>query len=231
VKWLKNVAWWQWLAMAGLLVGLLAGGYLGNRMSNALYTSAAQVLMTGQGDPTQPDTAYTSNQYVNQRMTTYAQIASSAQVTAPAAQALGTDPATLTNEITATVAGDTTVLTLEVTGVTPDAARRNAVAVTQSFINAITKLETNPGGAARVVVNVITDPTMPAERSVPPLWLMVLGGAAAGLVLGSIAALLLRWLYPHRFQIKFRTAAVGNSAENTSQMPPVAQPTQKPWAS
>lgn len=231
MKWLRNVPWWQWLAVAGLLVGLLAGGYLGNRMSNALYTSAAQVLMTGQGDPTQPDTAYTSNQYVNQRMTTYAQIASSAQVTAPAAQALGTDPGTLTNAITATVAGDTTVLTLEVTGVTPDAARRNAVAVTQSFINAITKLETNPGGAARVVVNVITDPTMPAERSVPPLWLMAIGGAAAGLVLGSIAALVLRWLYPHRFQIKFRAAVVGNSTENTSQMPPVAQPTQNPWAS
>lgn len=231
MKWLRNVPWWQWLAVAGLLVGLAAGGYLGNKMSNAPYTSTAQVLMTGQGDPTQPDTAYTSNQYVNQRMTTYAQIASSTQVTAPAAQALGTDSGTLTSTINATVAGDTTVLTLEVTGVTPEAARRNAVAVTQSFINAITKLETNPGGTARVVVNVITDPTTPAERSVPPLWLMVVGGAAAGLVLGSIAALVLRWLYPHRFQIKFRAPVAGSSAENTKQMSPVAQPRQNPWAS
>ncbi|MET0136613.1 MAG: hypothetical protein ABW215_23740 [Kibdelosporangium sp.] len=247
MKSLRNVAWWQWLAAAGLVVGLLAGGYLGNRMSNAVYTSSAQVLMTGQGDPTQPDTAYTSNQYVNQRMTTYAQIASSAQVTAPAAQALGADPSTLADAITATVAGDTTVLTLEVTGGSSDAARRNAVAVTQSFINAITKLETNPGGAARVVVNVITDPTTPPVRAVPPLWLMIIGGAAAGLVLGAVAALVLRWLYPRRFPIVFRSADRNgsektsgelngsvdkNSSEKTSQMKPVTPPTaEKPWAS
>jgi capsular polysaccharide biosynthesis protein len=180
----------------------VVGGYLSNRLNNAVYTSSSQVLMTGQGDPAQPDSAYSSNQYVNQRMTTYAQIASSAQVTAPAAKALGTDTATLTDQITATVAGDTTVLELQVTGAAPDSAQRNAVAVTQSFINAITKLETNPGGAARIVVNVITDPTMPASRSVPPLLLLLVLGAIGGLLAGAVAIGLLLWLYPKRFSLK-----------------------------
>ena len=226
MKLLRNVAWWQWLLAAGVVIGLVAGGYLGNRFANAVYTSSSQVLMTGQSDPTQPDTAYASNQYVNQRMTTYAQIASSAQVTAPAAQSLGTDSGTLTNEITATVAGDTTVLSVAVTGPTPDSARRNAVAVTQSFINAITKLETNPGGSARVVVNVITDPTTPPSRSVPPLWMMLVVGAIGGLVVGAIAALVLRWLYPQRFVIKRR-----NSATATNRMKPVPPPSQESQAS
>jgi capsular polysaccharide biosynthesis protein len=238
---LKNIAWWQWLLAAGVVIGLLGGAYFSNRLSNAVYTSSAQVLMTGQGDPEQPDTAYTSNQYVNQRMTTYAQIASSAQVTAPAAQALGTDAATLATQITATVAGDTTVLALDVKGPSPDMARRSAVAVTQSFINAITKLETNPGGTARVVVNVITDPSTPPARAVPALWLLLIGGFFGGLVVAVIAIVVLRWLYPQRFPVKVQVRR--KVGEATSRMMPVAPPPEKaekaekkqeqnsPWAS
>ncbi|MEV4311893.1 hypothetical protein [Actinocrispum sp. NPDC049592] len=219
---LRNVKWWHWLIAAGVVVGLVAGGYLSNKFANAVYTSTSQVLMTGQGDPAQPDTAYSSNQYVNQRMTTYAQIASSAQVTAPAAQTLGTDTATLTDRITATVAGDTTVLALAVTGPTPEAARRNAVAVTQSFVNAVTKLETNPGGTTRVAVNVITDPSRPPAKSVPPGWLLLVGGAIGGGVLGVVAMFVLGWLYPQRFVLKLkRRSNVGN---DTTRMRPVAPP-------
>ncbi|MCE7005492.1 hypothetical protein LWC34_22085 [Kibdelosporangium philippinense] len=227
---LKNVAWWQWLLAAGVVVGLLGGAYFSNRLSNAVYTSSAEVLMTGQSDPAQPDTAYTSNQYVNQRMTTYAQIASSAQVTGPAAQTLGTDSGTLTSQITATVAGDTTVLKLQVTGSSPETARRNAVAVTQSFINAITKLETIPGGSSRVVVNVITDPTNPPARSAPGLWLLLLGGFFGGLVVAIVAIFVLRWLYPKRFPaVRVRPEKKKPVGEETSRMPPVSQPEKNTW--
>jgi capsular polysaccharide biosynthesis protein len=233
VRLLKNIAWWQWLLAAGAVVGLLAGAYFSNRLSNAVYTSSAKVLMTGQGDPEQPDTAYTSNQYVNQRMTTYAQIASSAQVTGPAAQSLGTDQATLGTQIKATVEGDTTVLALDVTGPSPDMARRNAVAVTQSFVNAITKLETNPGGTARVLVNVITDPGTPPARSVPATWLLLLGGFVGGLVVAVVAIVLLGWLYPQRFPVRVQVRR--RVGESTSRMMPVVQPDKHehtpPWAS
>jgi capsular polysaccharide biosynthesis protein len=225
VRLLRNVVWWQWLLAAGVVVGLVAGVYLSNKAANAVYTSTSQVLMTGQGDPANPDTAYTSNQYVNQRMTTYAQIASSAQVTGPAAQTLGTDMTTMTDQITAAVAGDTTVLNLAVTGRTPELARRNAVAVTQSFVNAITKLETNPGGTTRVAVNVITDPSTPPQKMALPAWLLVIGGAIGGAVLGGIAALVLRWLYPQRFPLK------RSSVLDTSRMRPVSPPSQESQAS
>ena len=52
---LRNVKWWHWLLAAGVVVGLVAGGYLSNKFANAVYTSTSQVLMTGQGDPAQPD--------------------------------------------------------------------------------------------------------------------------------------------------------------------------------
>ncbi|MFD1046573.1 hypothetical protein ACFQ1S_13920, partial [Kibdelosporangium lantanae] len=83
----RKILWWQWFIAAGVVVGLVAGFYVGNRAATSPYTSSAEVLMTGQGDPAQVDSAYSSNQYVNQRMSTYAQIASSAQVTGPAARA------------------------------------------------------------------------------------------------------------------------------------------------
>jgi capsular polysaccharide biosynthesis protein len=215
VKVFRKILWWQWLAAAGVVVGLVTGFYVGNRAANSPYTSSAEVLMTGQGDPTQVDSAYSSNQYVNQRMSTYAQIASSAQVTAPAARTLGTDPATLAAEITAVVQGDTTVLSLAVTGPTPETAQHKAFAVTRSFIDAVTGLETNPGGSSRVVVNVITDPVLPPARSVPPMWLLLIGGAIAGAVVGGLAALLLTWLYPQRYVL--RTSA------GVDAMDPVAQ--------
>lgn len=224
---LKNVAWWQWLLAAGVVIGLLGGAYFSNRLSNAVYTSSSQVLMTGQSDPAQPDTAYASNQYVNQRMTTYAQIASSAQVTSPAAQALGTDATTLSTQITATVDGDTTVLSLQVTGPSPETARRNAVAVTQSFVNVITKLETIPGGASRVVLNVITDPTTPPARAVPGLWLLLIGGFFGGLVIAAIAVFVLRWLYPQRFPVHVRRPDRKVGEETNQMMPVPPQPTQQ----
>lgn len=202
MKVFRKILWWQWLVAAGAVVGLVAGFFVGNRAANSPYTSSAEVLMTGQGDPTQVDSAYSSNQYVNQRMSTYAQIASSAQVTGPAARALGTDSTTLATEITAAVEGDTTVLSLAVTGPTPETAQHKAFAVTRSFIDAATRLETNPGGSSRVVVNVITDPVLPPARSVPPMWLLLIGGAIGGAVLGGLTALLLTWLYPQRYVLK-----------------------------
>lgn len=220
MRWLRTVPWWQWLLAAGVLIGLAGGGYVGNKMANAEYTSSSQVLVTGQANAEQLDGAYASNQYANQRMTTYAQIVSSAQVTGPAAQVLGTDAATLGSKITATVEGDTTVLTLNVKGADPDLARRAATAVTQSFVNAITKLETVPGGAVRVTLNVITDPAAPATRSLPPLWLWIIGGAVGGGVLAFLAALLLRWLYPSKFSFTRRKP---RTAEQTQRMMPIAK--------
>jgi capsular polysaccharide biosynthesis protein len=185
--------WWFWVVLAGLLIGAAAGGAGSYVLSHRPYTSFAEILVTGQATDT--DSAFASNQYVSRQMTTYAQIASSEQVARPAAKTLGGDAAALSQRITAEVEGDTTVLKISVSGATPEATQKEAKAVVGSFINVVTTLETS-NGKPRVQLRSITDPVLPLARSLPPMIVLILGGAVAGLVLAVLGTWLFRWLYP-----------------------------------
>jgi capsular polysaccharide biosynthesis protein len=193
----RALRWWGWAIVAGVLLGVLAGfaGY--QQIVGAPYVSSAQVLVTGRFSDSQVDSALSANQYVDQRMSTYAEVATSEQVTGPVARVLGSDPDTVAQRITATVAGDTTVITLAVQGDTPEQAMTGAAAVTRSFITAIGKLETVGGGtASRVTMSVISNPSTPPGRDLPVLPVWLAGGVVllVGLALG--AGWLVRWLFP-----------------------------------
>ncbi len=179
-------AWW--LPVLGVVLGAALGLYLGLQLVGAGYTSTSQVLISGGGTPDSSDSAYNSNQYINQRMSTYAQFASSDQVVTPAGRELGVDPADLAGRIGATVAGDTTVLTLSVRGTSPQDAVNSARVVTRTFGTALGALETTPGQPPRATTQVISDPSMPASRFVPPLLVVVVVAALLGLLVMSLVA-------------------------------------------
>ena len=193
--------WWAWVLVAGLVVGGAGGGWLSHHLDAKPYTSSSQVLVSGRFTDNQVDSAYTSNQYVDQRMSTYAAVANSEQVTGPAARQLHSDPATVAGETSATVVDGTTVLNLTVTGPTPEQAHANGVAVTSAFVAAITELETIGGGESRVALSVITPSDTPGARNLPGMAVWLGGGALAGAVLFGLIGLILRWLYP-RWWIK-----------------------------
>jgi len=198
---LLRVRWWAWVLVAGLVVGGAGGWWLDHHLSDRPYVSTSQVLVSGRFTDNQVDSAYTSNQYVDQRMSTYAAVANSEQVTGPAARALGSDPGTVSGETTATVVDGTTVLNLVVTGASPAAAHANGVAVTNSFVTAITQLETIGNGQSRVALSIITPSDIPPARSLASAGVWLAGGALAGAALFGLVGLILRWLYP-RWWIK-----------------------------
>ncbi len=178
-------AWW--VLVLGAVLGAVVGLVVDLRLAGADFTSSSQVLISGGGSSDSSDSAYNANQYINQRMSTYAQLASSDQVIQPASRQLGIDSADLTPRVTSSIDGDTTVLTLNVTGSSPDDAVRADQAVTQAFTQALGTLETPPGQPPRVTTKVISDPSTPADRHLPPAVVFVLVGAAAGLLLVLIA--------------------------------------------
>ncbi|HWE91244.1 MAG TPA: hypothetical protein VG317_17420 [Pseudonocardiaceae bacterium] len=196
MKWLWAVRWRRWVIVVGFVVGAAGGWYGYHHEITAPYTSSSQVLINGRFSDNQVDSAYTADQYVDQRMSTYAEIASSEQVAGPAAKVVGVDAGTLGGDTTATVQTDTTVITLAVTGTSPQAAYANATAVTNSFVTAITALETTPGSEPRVALSVITDPGVPPARVLPVLPVWIIGGALLVPILALLIAELVRWLYP-----------------------------------
>lgn len=148
-------------------------------------TSQAQLVVTGRAATSSQDSAYTASQYVNQRMSTYAEVATSDVVLQPAANALGVDEADLTGAVTATVPLQTTVLALAVTGTNPQQAQQRTQAVLRALSDQITKLETQSGDPTRVDVRILSVASLPARSSLPSVPL----AAIAGLLLGVLLAL------------------------------------------
>ena len=128
-------AWW--VLVLGAVLGAVVGLVVDLRLAGADYTSSSQVLISGGGSSNSSDSAYNTNQYINQRMSTYAQLASSDQVVVPASRQLGIDSADLAQRVTGSIDGDTTVITLNVRGSSPADAVRAGRAETQAFTQAM----------------------------------------------------------------------------------------------
>ncbi len=167
----------RWFLLGGAILGAVVGLVVGLRLAGADYTSSAQVLLGPADAVDKSSSTYDNIQYVNQRMSTYAQIATSDRVTGPAARQLGGDPAELAGRITATAGDGTTVLSVAVRDRNPQDAARAATAVTRALVGEISAVET-PAGAttarvtARVVVEPVAAPPTPAAAApgVPRRW-------------------------------------------------------------
>lgn len=149
---------WWWVLALGVVLGAAAGGTVAGQAA-AQSTSTSAVLVLGTLTDGTADSALTSNQYVNQRMLTYPSIAVSDLVTQPAAQRLSLPPGELAGTITATVVPDATVIDLQVTGPTPEEAKRRNDAVTAALQAAITQTENLPGQPPRVQLSVVSQPS------------------------------------------------------------------------
>lgn len=179
----RHAHWW-WVPVLAIVVGSTLG-YLavGATASDPSSTSAVLVLGTFPPDPevNAADAALSSNQYVNQRMPTYPQIAVSDIVTGPATEELGLEPGALAGTITATTEPDTTVLLLEVTGPTAEEAQLRNQAVTGALRQAIEQTENAAEQPPRVQLSVVSEPSLPSAPAV---------GGGTGIVIGAIVGAL-----------------------------------------
>lgn len=193
--------------LVAVLCGFLAAAYVVRANAKGV-TSTAQLVITGRATASSQDTPYSANQYVNQRMSTYAALATGDIVVDPAAQSIGLSQSVLANSVKATVPQDTTVINLSATGPDPKQAQQRAQAVLAALSSQIVALETGPVEApaqagllpapnpvSRVDVRILSEANVPAAASLPPLRLAILGGILAGAllsVLGLLTAHLLK---------------------------------------
>lgn len=181
----------RWVVVALVVVGALGGLFLDLRLDRLPDSSSAQlVLSDGSGQPASSESASTKVEYITNQLPTYAQLATSDAVLGPAAAAAGTTVDALRPEVTVTALDKTTVLDVDVRAATPQAATDDANAVVRSLTDAISRLETTPGKGPQVIVNTVSPPSVSGSRFVPPWGALTAAGAAAGLLIALLGAVI-----------------------------------------
>ncbi|GLZ51670.1 polysaccharide biosynthesis tyrosine autokinase [Actinomycetospora sp. NBRC 106378] len=184
----------RWVAVvAGLLVGALAGLAFG-LLSPAYYTASTTLYVySPSGDST--DAAYQGSLVSQQRVSSYAELVTSEEVTDDVVARLNlpeTSPE-LAKQLSASSASDSVLIDLSATDGDPQRAALIANAVATSFIAVVNDLEkpSTPGAQQQVFVRQVRPAKAPVEAGNPSFLVTGGVGAVLGLALGIVAAVVL----------------------------------------
>lgn len=178
-----------------LIVATLIGagaGYATSYFSKPEYTSTATLFVATQNGTSVAE-AYQNNLFSQERVISYASLATSEQVAARAVDQLKApiSPEDLRAKITAVPMEKTVMLTIGVTDADPAQAQAYAGAVSDQLVNLIGELETSRRGgspaAGAVVVDDADYPTKAAGMSWP---IKTAIGAVVGLLVGFLLAII-----------------------------------------
>jgi receptor protein-tyrosine kinase len=180
-----------YVVLLAVLIG--AGvGYATTLLDTPEYQSTARLFVATQHGASVTD-AYQNNLFSQERVISYAGLATSEQVALRAADQLKASilPSELRSKITAKPQDKTVLLDVSASDPDPTKAQAYANAVSDQLVGLVGELETSRRGgspaAGVVVVDEANFPTTPLGLSMP---LRVALGAAGGLVVGIILAVL-----------------------------------------
>lgn len=184
-----------WLVVVATLVG--AGvGYATIFMTTQQYQSTARLFVTTQSGTSVGD-AYQNNLFSQERVVSYAGLATSEQVSARAVDQLKM-PITadeLRSKITATPVPKTVLLDISVSDPDPLKAQTYANAVSDQLVQLVSELETSRrGGTPAAGAILLDDANYPMAVGGLSLLTRVALGAAGGLVVGVLLAVLIGFL-------------------------------------
>ncbi|WP_369136683.1 YveK family protein [Modestobacter versicolor] len=173
--------WTTWLgvALTGLLLALVVV-----LVTPPTYQATAQVFVAS------VDGGTSGSQFVNQRVTSYPQVADSRTVLAPVMDDLDLTEsfADLRKRVSATNPVDTSQIEIVVTDGDAGRAAQIANAVAERFGTAVEELEQPGVGASPVSLTVTNPATVPASPISPVPTLLLPLGLVVGLALGAAAA-------------------------------------------
>lgn len=171
---------WMGLTVAGLLIALAIV-----RFTTPTYQATAEVFVASSGEGT------SGSQFVNQRVTSYPDIAQSRAVLGPviAKFNLPESFASLEGRVTATNPSQTSQIDISVTDQDPVRASLVANAVANQFGDVVENLERPQGGESPVTLTVTNPAIVPSTPIAPVPKLMLPLGLVVGLALGAAAAI------------------------------------------
>ena len=184
---------WRFI-LAGLLLGLVAGVCAGYLVPHQ-YSASVTVLVSAQPvDPALAAAQSGNDELSAQRINTYVELMRSKRLARDVITSLRLPdtPEQLADRVTVTTAPDSALLTAAVTAGSSDGAVSIANAVGDQFIKNVAAIEQPDDPARRPVVaaKVFESAQPPADLVAPRPVLYIVLGAALGLVLGFLSALL-----------------------------------------
>ncbi|MBB5165818.1 polysaccharide biosynthesis tyrosine autokinase [Mycobacterium sp. AZCC_0083] len=180
--------WWLVVVAAILGAGV---GYATTFFSTPEYQSTARLFVTTQSGTSVGD-AYQNNLFSQERVVSYAGLATSAQVAARAVDQLKMPitPDELRAKITATPLPKTVLLDISVTDTDPVVAQTYANAVSDQLVQLVSELETSRrGGTPAAGAILLDDANYPTTPSGPSLLTLLGLGAVGGAVVGLLIAI------------------------------------------
>ena len=174
----------HWRIGVGVALACLLAAVVVVLATPITYRATAQVFVASTGEGT------SGAQFVNQRVTSYPEVARSRAVLGPVIDDLGLDEsfADLRARVEATNPLETSQIDIAVTGRDAAEATRVADAVAQEFGTVVERLERPAGGASPVDLTVTNPATVPTSPAAPQTALLLALGLVVGLALGAAAA-------------------------------------------
>jgi capsular exopolysaccharide synthesis family protein len=184
----------SWILIAVLLfagVGAAAGYSI---LQTPTYSSSAKVFVSTSGGSTVSDLQQ-GNTFTQQRVKTYADLATTPIVLLPVIAKLGlnTDSAGLASMVTATAPLNTTLIEITVTNVDPGLSAQIATEVSESLTSVVEKIESPVDSAERespVKLTLVQQAEVPQVPVSPNIPLNVTLGGLVGMALGLGLAVL-----------------------------------------
>jgi receptor protein-tyrosine kinase len=181
----------RWLLIAGCIVAALAVAALVTFRATPLYSSNAQLFISTPGSDSSQ--AYQGGLFSQQRVTSYADLATSREVAEQVLEATEVEltPSELAEKVSATAKPETVILELSVSDPSPRVAQRLAQAYARAMTEFITELERpTDDRPAPIKATIAVRASLP-EAPYSPQPVRNLGLAAVlGLLLGIGAAVL-----------------------------------------
>jgi capsular polysaccharide biosynthesis protein len=212
----------RWLLFAGTTLAVVAVAALALFLMTPQYSSTSRVFISTAA--TNPNTAYQSGLFSEQRAGSYADLIGGPQISRRVIDDLGLKMSTKTlqDQIHATVVPETVVLKIDVSDPSARQAQNINNSVVKQFLALVRQLETPPGKKTPLLTATVVDPPNLPDSPASPQRVTFLGAAViVGLLLGfGLAVLRESFDHPPRTG----DGAVGSAG------PPATRPTAVPTA-
>ncbi|MGY1630926.1 YveK family protein [Geodermatophilus sp. SYSU D01186] len=174
----------HWAAALGVTLACVLAALVVVLATPAGYRATAQVFVASTGEGT------SGSQFVNQRVTSYPDVARSRAVLGPVIEDLGLTGsfADLRARVEAVNPPDTSQIDIAVTGHDATEATEVANAIAEEFRVVVEDLERPEGGVSPVDLTVTNPATVPSSPDSPQTTLLLGLGLAVGLALGAALA-------------------------------------------
>jgi capsular exopolysaccharide synthesis family protein len=181
----------QWVLIAVTCLATVAAAAAFTLQQPPVYQARAQLFVSSGGGDDTIAQAYQGGLFIQQRMRSYVQLATSPDVLEPAAEAIGWPaPAeTLAGRIRAESPADTVLINITAQSANPEEAAAIANAVADNFAAYVERVEARDAQGQVPVKVSITNPASPPGSAISPQPVAnVMLGLALGLVLGLAVA-------------------------------------------